>query len=531
MSLFLPVIILVSAYLIVQLLHWTRPGTHWDWIISIGSLAGVWLYLMAVPLQSFKAVVVASWIPGSGREISLGFSMTEVSWMVLILLTAYFSTCLIVSVVSAKLEQETIEWHNALLLLAGVYFVLVSADIVTIAIGLSLMDLTELSHDLYFHREAQQGNANAVTAYFWKLLSVMLMVGLILLNISGKNEALSLAISAKHAVFLLIAFIIRMFLWRNTHSDASCLTRANFHQKLIHPSAIAVSMAVLSRFSFSEVDTQAGTMLTIGLMSLVIIVMMFARKQLLSTGSFQLASWVFFCGVALCVVHGMNLTAGYWTASFLAYQAGLSLFSESHKRYSWIALFLLILPIGFPFNPFSPMWEVLNILGWVVGALLLGFMALLVFSSIKYVFQEERRIIQPTGGMRSVYIAALVMFGGSQWVLTLAAANTYKAQQKWWLGSICVLLGVGIFLIWKLNIRKAQDYSPANEDDQIHSVPGKKPIEKVIHYARNGLTRLFGLCNFGIDFLAKIQEDESWLLWSILFVALLISLVGSGVIK
>ena len=510
MLLFVPVIMLVAAYGIVQLLHWTKSGARWDWIISVFTIVSVWIFLVAVPLNSYKEVMIDSWIKGSTSSISLSFGMTELSWIVLVPLASYFSTLILVSVISSRQEQEKFLWHNTLLMYAAVYCALVSSDLVTIIIGLSLFDLAELTLSLLMNLKAEGQPTLDIKAYSWKLISIFIILGVIIASSTSADAALSMTISLFGAVALIVAFFIRMVQGRKIIDDSSTVTKSSFYQRVLFLSSSVATLAALSKITFINMENLFSRFLSIFLGVVILFILLKKSNQTFSLIASQIAGMIFFYGVALSVILGVNWVGGYWIASFVLFQAGFSLFSESQNKFVWISVIILILAVGIPFTPFLPMWEVLQGSGWVISLMVIGLIAVFFCLSIKLVFQETRNRISQAGGIRSIYVFSLIIFTVSQWVILKANSQVPIEQSKWWMGVVIVALGFGLFALWKSIIRRKNPQIISIESGMQKQINwGIEKSKRIDLMIRRGATKTFHFIESFVNLFTSIQESES----------------------
>lgn len=521
----LPVALLLLSAVAIQVVGRVikRPGSTW-FLASV--LVGItWLCMILIGIFRPVSLIVDNWLPEPFPFAGLRFEVTNETWVFGFLLVSLL---------------QAVIFFNARMLDSQGYITRITGSIVLSSFGLlsvfartplafivtwSLIDLAEFGVLV-----ATIGNVREHRSIFTKVLfrelGIILLV--LLLSISPEMNLDPSGSGENTAWLLLIIVVLRLGILP--------LTRSSTNSYKFNRGVETLLQAIPFLTAFSFITTTAVFSGTDQLLPWQIVILSIAMLY----GSFSWffsrdelggrSFWYFSLGCLGCFALLTAQTDSLPGLSMLAVSTGAGVFLHS-PRFKKVIVYLPVLLAGVVMLPFSPtmslpslfsaekyiFFQVLGILSY--GVLIAGVVRHTVTENDEFQFKEP--------WMRLFHVFSLYFIAVVPWMIMGIQAAQIKLQVNWWV-TVSVLVVAAAFTSAFLFLLK-HPISMKPSISNVLNVTGK-----VIHvldqlFRMNWLSKLLSSIGFVINRLAsmliRIQEGDGGLLWSFLFIILLLSLL------
>ncbi len=565
--LFLPVLLLLLAALGIVILQQTRPGIGYAWSIAAVSTlvtAGAVLVLRwRVPMQ----VAIEWWRPFAEYSTPPVLRLDQYSWPYAFCLALIALGFILTD--SARLETEAIpyNWAIGLALTALGIFTVMSGNLHTLIVAWTAVDMVELIM-LMTNSASRRMGAQTVTLFAVRVTGTLLAIVTVLLARS-QDVALDLnAIPPNLSLLLLLAAGLRLGVLPLNVAytrEVYALRGLGNVMRMIGP---ATSMMLLGRMPAQAVPPEwVGILIFLSALAAVYgAAMWLASRNEIHGRPFWFTALAAL-GIA-SVINGQPQSSIAWGMALLLPGSLIFYYTQQRRQILFLPVLGLIGIIGLPFTPAAAGWRgifqassgALAPLFWLAGLMLaLGY--------LRHVFLRPRgELYRLERWVHTVYPAGLLFLVAGQWIVSLIGWPGSFTLGIWWVSvalALFVALSIGLFLWLRASWT---DRSPAAVDPLTAPVPGVTPIaeESVVSATQNvagenpraaarrwveqfsrrvggalaaffRLTWLYSIFvwlyrlaqNF-VDLLTQMFEGDGGILWSMVMLALLISLIWVG---
>ena len=525
----LPSGLLLLAALAILILQRLRPSLGYAWIIAtLTSLAalGVTVFLR---WQLPQQVVLKNWLPFSVFTDSPIFGLDGNSWPYLFAIAAVGLAVFLTA--SARLEANVspYAWTGVLGLCAAGNLAVLSGNLLTLTLTWTLIDLLELVI-LQANSSKRTLGVQAVIMFAIRVTGTVLVIVAALYSRGQNLPPTFSTLPPTSALLLLLAAGLRLgVLPLHLPNIQSSINRRGLGTTLRMVSA-ASALVVLARLPAESVSSAVrGPLLAFTALAAVYGAAMWASAAdeingrpywLIALGGLAVAS----------VIQGQPQASLAWGLLLILPGSLLFLFSVRRRQILFLPALAVVGITGIPFTPASSGWygvfaPPFNL--W--QPLLLMVHALVFLGYLKFVFlpgedlaKMERWIqaMYPTG--LAVLVLALIFTGLLGWPGALGAG-------LWWAGPASLVISALFWLIITLWQRRT------TQEDAL-----SRWYSSATHTAGSILTSLFSLNWLYqllwsiyrrllqiIQILTEILEGDGGVLWTLVLLALLVSLLQS----
>jgi hypothetical protein len=230
--------------------------------------------------------------------------------------------------------------------------------------------------------------------------------------------------------------------------------------------------------------------------------------------------------VLVAAIQGANFAIISFSALFLSIGGLLFLSSPRGNWEKWVVLFSLMAFLLAPFSTSSPIRAIISVSGWTNVFLIPGY-GLLLIGAIRHIFRKDKLTISKDNWMRLFQVSGLVMLSISSWVTGALILDQIQSTENWWISLVILsLVLTGSILLYRIG---------AFQENVIQTVFGKfrNHDETDIKKRPSSVFMIFPVWLFKTisDLLRLVQnvlEGDGGIIWSLLFLAILASLVLSG---
>jgi len=534
---FLPVALLLLTGLGILLLTQFRPSIGYSWLIAaVGSLltvASVIFLRWQMPLQ----VVLEQWRPfptlSTPPHLQMDASVWPYVFGLALLALAFILTD------SARLETEArpLNWAAGLAITGLGILAVMSANPLTLVLTWTAVDLVELLMVMSTPSGRRMG-VQTVTVFAVRVAGTALaLVSILVARSLGTPYELT-PIPSQLAIFLLLSVGLRLgvlplnipytrevYAWRGLGNL----------MRMVGP---ASGLAVLGRMPEQVVPVAwegvftAFTILAIGYGA----VMWAAQSDELNGRPYW---FITLSAMAVaCVVNGQSASSIAWGTTLMFTGSMLFLYSARRREILFIPILGLLGMFGLPYTPSASGWSGLvgrSFTPLVVVYILAGL--ILAWGYWRHMMRPREELYRMERWVHTVYPTGLMFLVMGHWLVGVFGWPGSFTVGVWWTSAALFLLtALGLVLYYTFRGRlAARQAAGGGETVGIHW------IGVLAHRAGRSLNAIFRLnwvyrsiggiyhvTQWFIQTLTTMFEGDGGILWSLVLLALLISLLRAG---
>ena len=200
-------ILCVLSALAVYYLKIRGVRTAYIWMVLVFVSLILWLALMVIPYDRFLPIIFNDWFRFGETRISLQFALNLQNWILVLSLFALNLSFFLTGIARLDIRRDLTIWIFQLLLIAFSFLALISADLWSVVLLWTALDLLELS----FHRLIINDANEKI--YFRKFIikslgSILLIWNISSLSRSGFNPLISGIVSSSPSTSIFIASLL-----------------------------------------------------------------------------------------------------------------------------------------------------------------------------------------------------------------------------------------------------------------------------------------------------------------------------------
>jgi hypothetical protein len=525
----IPVLLLFSTVVLIWVLALVkqRPGTIW--LVAAIMVSITWVSTVLVGVLNPQPILINNWLPEPFNFTNLVLSSSPHNWGFGFLLVS-----LLVAIVYSEAKYlDTPDYVrkiiSSILLTAFAMLTVMAGSLLTFVICWALIDLIEFGV-LAVLMGQPRTLLTAGTSILFRLVGLILLILLISLTPAERLAAdaveFEVTSSLRGLVVMLVLFRTGTLPLFQPYVNAPAYQRGVV--------SLLRGIPLLTTFAFIHYIGDAGGVAISGEFWLVIVTIAVLWGGL---------SWF----GAVDEIHGrpyfLFTLAGFGLTALLTGQidalrglavvlviggAGLFLYSPRFKKFN---LFILVLVAGMLTFPFTPTASIASLFDgqqpFVVKGLWVLALAFIVAGMIKHSLTRIKHTELLETWMLLFHTAALYFISFSPWVMVAVLWNRQPQLLRWAPGiTTAVLSGIilTVFLLLKSRMRSIRFRHKGFEAgfEIVTNYVGKV-------YQFNWLSRVFSSIGFIIsrfvNLLARVMEGDGGILWSFLFIVLLLSLL------
>jgi hypothetical protein len=515
MLLLFPIFLLLLTALTLIFLRFVRPNFKYPWMVAVGgatlTLIGVFLWHIRLP----QSISLIPWRPVTLFLFSPTWLVDGNSWPYALSLAALAAAVIWTSVVRS--ENDPAVWAGTLLLTALGILAVTAENPLTLILVWSSIDLAELI-TMLLSTEGKEQNQGVVIAFAARVAGTGLVLWANLVSTAGGIQMNFRATPSSVGIYLLIAAGLRLgVLPLHLPYLKENVLRRGFGTSLRLVSA-AASLSLLARIPANALQSSLLPYLFI----LAAVAALYAGWMWLRASDEILGRPFWILGMASLSVaaslRGNPTGSISWGVMLILGGGLLFLFSARQKSTIWLPLLGVWGLSALPFSASASVWQTGNQNSWLLVIPFLPAQALLMAGFIRHVLHpgetslesQERwtKILYPTGLF--LLAAIVILLGLWGW----AGASSLG---QWWAALLANGLAAG-FTALALNVLIR--IAPASNSGYWTRI---FRLEWLYHV----LTAIYEFFRRIANIITSSLEGEGGLLWSLLLLALILSVLSS----
>lgn len=528
--LFLPSAILFLAALVIVLFRQFRPGVGYAWLISaLGALLATFAALFLrwwLPLQ----VSAESWRLFGDTSSPLVFVLDFVSWPYVLSLSVLALAFILTD--SARLETEArpFNWMIGLVLTGIMLLAVMAGNLITLISVWTTVDLLELTV-VISSPASRRMSQQTITLFGIRVLSTVLAILAILLARSQGIEATFLPIPQSLALVLLLAtglrlgvlplnvpYIREVYPWRGLSNvvrmlgPASALVALGRMPVLVAPAEwqpLLMNLTALGAF-------YGGVMF------------LTAPDELNGRPHWFIA----LAGLAIaCVLNGQAQASIAWGSALILVGSVLFLYSAQRRSSLVFAIIAMLTISGLPFTPAAAGWRGLVGEGFRVSTVV--FILVVVFLEwgfLRHFLRKREELYRMERWVHTVYPVGLAALLLTQWVLSSIGIRAFLTVGVWPVSvTMAVVAAAGIAAALYLRSALAQGAVAFRWVQWVFvRVGGVLGAIFRMNWLYGLLRWIYRRLQNGFEMLTLLLEGDGGVLWTLVLLALLVSLILAG---
>lgn len=497
--------------------------TAYIWMVLVFISFMLWLALMVIPYERFSPLIFNDWFKFGETRISLRFALNPYNWILVLSMFSVNLSFFLTGIARLDIRSDLTRWIFQLVLIAFSFLALISADLWSIVLFWTILDLLELS----FHRLILNDANDKIyfRRYIIKSLgSILLIWNIASLSSSGLNPLINGIVSSSPNTSIFLAAFI--------HSGIFPLDSESKKSVEIKSSDLLKNLFIVLNFfvSFSLISNLQAPELP------------FILSFAISIGSYIL---IIFSSIQWALQKDNNYSLHF----LLLYEAGVFIFLYFSGAAQYITFLLVILTISilwllffthrskslviFPvISTFFVTGLPLSITafgsrGFVGNGISVGLIVflssqiLLIYGYIKRAYAQNEKFYELEIWYQVAYLIGLFLPFLSAAAIIFFSKTTMPIEfQYWWIGLIVVLLAViGYFFSGKLFFRKnSEEFMP-----QTRSIIILRFLS--FEWLFNSFTFLESKVWGFVNGFSGLMEGEGGIMWALVFLILIFSLL------
>ena len=526
MVILIPVIVLIVGALTAAIMYRLRANTALIWLISVGLVAIAWVSVLVLRWRLPMAISSRNWFLAGTPGDALEFSFSVLSFPYIFAFIGMLLAILLTA--TARLKQQSIPatWAANMALAAITVLSLMASTPLGLILSWVVLDLTEVII-IFLAPTEQVDKGRSLVAFAVKMAGTLLIVAALVVS---RAEGVWLSLDQPTqltGLMLILAAGLRLGLLPLYVPFERELPLRRGLGLMIRMASPISAMMLLARLpaGLLTASMTGWLMVFASLSALYGAVIWAARADALNHRPY----WVLaVTGLAfLTVLHGQAETGIAWGIALLTSGGIASLYSVRNRRLMILPALSSFILVGVPYTPLAVGWQ-----GLTAGPIDIATISSILIVSLLLVGYvrdmlkpgEDPDTLDPW--IRAVYPIGLVVLVITPWIIWLWDIANVQLFSGWW-GSLAavVLASIGLSLIF---IKGKESVFPKAGWINVVSQPVGKLISSAM--SLNWLYRLFWgiyrMVQWVIQAFTSLVEGDGGFIWTMVFLALLVSLFG-----
>jgi len=518
-------IILVLGTLTAYVMRKRQVDLARVWVVMAVVSVVLWLVTLFIPHDGTVPFTITNWFSAGDAQINLNFAVNPTNWpIVFALLTAHIAF-LFVSGSRQELDQDFIFWILEAGEIALAYFAITAVDLWTVIIAWTALDLGNLIYEFFSRKNLT--HSGVVVPLFFKLFGSLLLIYATAIS-SGNSQVLSLAnIPASSSGLFFTAAIL--------HSGILPFRFPEKRKKGVETITNGLFFLlpfISSLFLVVHLPNDDIPFLSFILISSLAIIGMY-YFGLLWMQSAEEINKIYFLALAFAAftifryVTGTHQDLVPWLALTLIGGSWLLQFSQRGSSTRLLPIFLIISMLGIPFTLTSYGSSLYFSDGFKFSVIfILFFHVLYLIGFYQSLTQEKEQFDDLDSSSQLNYLIA-IMFSGLAIIMTSyrLAGSLINEIANWWAG-LTITAAAAAYLIW----RRRQAGQAREGNLEIEQTEISQRVEKMLSFEwlTKAVTVVAERLRPLVNGFSNLMEGEGGILWSIVFMALLVTLLRTG---
>ncbi len=533
-----PLILLLTAAVVLLILQWRRPGFGLSWLVATGASFATWLLFMFLRTRLPETVTIAQWQPVTLFNASLALLLDRVSWPYAFCLATLVLAVLLTETARSQYHSNPFVWAGSLAITALGFLAVLAGNPMTLMIAWAAVDLVDLIIRLSSINEVQV-NRRAILAFSARIGGILILAWAVMVGQAGTplpGQVFDLThIPDQAGIFVLLAAGLRLgvFPLHLPFSQEPRLRRGLGSVLRLVP--VASSLALLARLPPDIIPINWAPYLS-GLSILAAFycgAMWLVSANELAGRPYWLIGWASLS--MICVINGLPANSIGWGVAAILPGSLLFLFSARERQLLFLPALGLLGLTGLPFTPAASGWPGLFGGHFSLGGIfILLSQALLLLGYARHALRLGDRMPSVERWASITYPAGLLALISADIVLGIWGWPGSRTIGIWWAG-LFDLAALGLVAITYSRQFKYLQRSPMALT--VWNIPPTKIIRLVFARAMQVLSldwfyRSVGWVYQGVGALlygvTDILEGDGGVLWALVILSLLISLFAQG---
>ncbi len=527
----LPVIYLFITALVVFFLRGLKRGIGFAWLASIVMTLIAWAGVLWLHWQDITPLKMTPWRPIDPQAADpIVFVWDEVSWGLGFALVSLVLCLLFTAPARLQHRSSPSTWFLNLILTAfGLAAVLAATPMATV-LAWTALDIVELIILIRLIDDARL-SGQAVIAFSAKVAGTLVLLWAMVQSYASGNALNYADTQLSLGVFLLLAAGVRLGVLPLNLPYPSSLPLQRGLSNMLRMTTQASGLVVLARLPagiYSGIWMNVLLVLT-GLATLYGSAMWVTAKSEIDSRQYWSLALAGFAVAA--TLHGNQQAVLTWGMVLIISGGIISFYSARNRSLLFVPILGLIGMVGLPFTPAAAgiagfaappllIWDLLFFLS--LAMLIAGYIRLSLMAGDSFV-DLERWVI-------GVYPPGLIILAVSGWLIAVLSHPGGLSVGVWWASVISFALAFPIFFL----LRLIETRELENQIDQNRYVVSVKRISSLISpimrlsWVYRLLWNIFIGLQRLLDMITRMLEGEGGVLWTVLLVALLLTILAGG---
>lgn len=531
MLILIPIILLLLFAVVINLLGRYRLSIGSTWLIAAGSALLVWIVLIVFRISIPDGLTIDNWSPmGIGSDL-LVFELSSRTWIFAFLLVSLLIGVIFTDTIRFGHGNNLTTWTGSMLLTAVGLFSIYSQTLLAVIITWSIIDIVEFGLLIRVIDHPRVHTA-AILEFSSRILGTVLLIAALVFSDFHAVIVENVQYSGAVNILILLGATLRLgVLPLHVPLTANLPIRRSL-------GTILRFVAPITVFSFlSQIQPQlqhsgfSRFLLPIALLTAFFgaVKWISAKNELVGRPYWVLA----FSGLVLIsFINGQSDGVIVLSMMMLICGGFVFLHSYSSKPATVLGMLCLLGMVGLPFTPSTPVWVSLSVSNPIINLILVSIVSLLFLGLLNHLLRKHDNNSSKEVWMQLFYTVGLGVLMIVPWLIMIWNFHEFQGTA---IGSaiiVCLLLIVRFIMIWR-NIKNIKGVLPPfiQKINQPLAVIGKIiGIFFQFEWFSKFLWYIYALLEKPIRFFTRILEGDGGLLWSLLFLALISSVLIGRVV-
>jgi len=497
--------------------------TAYIWMVLVFISFMLWIAFIIVPYNRFSPIIFNDWFRFGETRISLQFALNPQNWILVLSMFGLNLSFLLTGLTRLDIKNDLASWVFQLFLIAFSFMALISADLWSIVLLWTAIDLLELGFHIIFLKDANE------KIYFRKFIvksigSILLVWNIASLSRSGFNPLINGIVSSVPNTSIFLAALLHSgILPVDSESNRSISVKSSdLLKNLFIILNFIVSLSVIVNLQAPELPFVLS--LSISIVAYFMIIYFSFRWAVIKDRDFSLQpillleSGVFIFLYLYGAAHYITFILALLPISIL----WLALFTHRSKSLLIFPVISTFLISGLPLSLTA--FGTRGFIGEGISLGLLVFLSSQIFFMIGYLnhaFVENEKFSELDIWYQVAYLVGLfIPFISAAAIILFSRATLNIELMNWWVGSIVVMIAVVGYLFLKKS-------SFQRSSEKFFSQ--KRPII-ILRFV--SLEWLFSVFSFienkargFVNGLSGLMEGEGGILWALVLLILIFSML------
>lgn len=497
--------------------------TAYIWMLLVFISFVLWLLLLIIPNDKFSPIIINDWFRFGDINISLRFAINPQNWILVISLLTFNLSFFLTGIARLDVRNDLKSWIFQLLLIAFSFLALISADLWSVVLLWTALDLLELAFYRLIIKE-DDGKTYFRKTIIKSLGSILLIWNIAFLSRSGLNPLLNgiVASSSTTSIFLAALMHSGIFPFNIESKKLPEENSAELLKSVFSVSSIVVSFSFVTSLPAPELPLLISFILSILSYLLIILSMIqwIIKKDLLISLQFLFLGEI--SGFIFLYFSGATQYLTYILALIMLSVLWLVLFTHRSKNLLIFPVISTFLASGLPLSliAFGPRGFIGNEFSFGLVVLIFS-QILFIFGYLKYAFKRNEKFNELEVWYQAAYLTGLFLpFLSVAAIIFYSKTSLLNEIQFWWVGVIVASLGLTGFLIsGKIKtIEKAPEYFSQEKIAWIWQFLSFNWAFKIISFLED---KIRGLVNG----FSGLMEGEGGIMWALVLLILILTVL------